>query len=312
MPPSYQQPGVRLFRDGKAAPTLVKDLQRDLRRLGYLRTGIDGILGKATEQAIQALQFDLLHNCGTGADGASPVCVRDYNQSRIAAVNGILDENLAAAMAAMLADEQFAKIPESSNPAQENAEIVRGLAEMQPAELPVPFLLGILKQESGLKHFWEPSAANDDSFVVVGLDRRQAGGPAITSRGYGIGQHTLLHHPPTPVEVSGFILDARGNVQTAIDELRRKFLYFVNGRTPGTRAADRLAEHGPGPLRVCRYQIGDPRRLTVCRECLKEYEGVPLRKNIGCDWPYAVRRYNGDGANSYHYQAQVLLRVLNG
>jgi hypothetical protein len=29
-------------------------------------------------------------------------------------------------------------------------------------------------------------------------------------------------------------------------------------------------------------------------------------------WPYAVRRYNGAGVNSYHYQAQVLLRVLNG
>ena len=27
--------------------------------------------------------------------------------------------------------------------------------------------------------------------------------------------------------------------------------------------------------------------------------------------PYAVRRYNGSGVNSYHYQAQVLLRVLN-
>jgi hypothetical protein len=27
--------------------------------------------------------------------------------------------------------------------------------------------------------------------------------------------------------------------------------------------------------------------------------GVPIRKSIGCDWPYAVRRYNGSGVNSY-------------
>jgi hypothetical protein len=39
---------------------------------------------------------------------------------------------------------------------------------------------------------------------------------------------------------------------------------------------------------------------------------VPDRKQFGCDWPYAARRYNGSGVNSYHYQAQVLLRILNG
>jgi len=33
-------------------------------------------------------------------------------------------------------------------------------------------------------------------------------------------------------------------------------------------------------------------------------------KNIPCDWPYAVRRYNGSGLNSYHYQAKILLNVL--
>ncbi len=36
------------------------------------------------------------------------------------------------------------------------------------------------------------------------------------------------------------------------------------------------------------------------------YENVPVREKIGCDWPYAVRRYNGGGINSYHYQARVL------
>jgi hypothetical protein len=37
---------------------------------------------------------------------------------------------------------------------------------------------------------------------------------------------------------------------------------------------------------------------------------VPIRKNIGCDWPYAVRRYNGAGMNSYNYQVKVLKNAL--
>ena len=40
------------------------------------------------------------------------------------------------------------------------------------------------------------------------------------------------------------------------------------------------------------------------------YLSVPLRKNIGCDWPYAARRYNGSGMNSYHYQVRVLINLL--
>jgi hypothetical protein len=36
---------------------------------------------------------------------------------------------------------------------------------------------------------------------------------------------------------------------------------------------------------------------------------VPARERFGCDWPYAVRRYNGGGLPSYHYQARVLRNV---
>jgi hypothetical protein len=121
-----------------------------------------------------------------------------------------------------------------------------------------------------------------------------------------------------------------------------KFLRFVNGSTPGTRADDRQAEFGRGTLRLCKYAAGDPRYMTDCRGCLAaagktdiragvtrfyagasrlyeptqyhartEYTDVPARNEIGCDWPYAVRRYNGGGVDSYHYQTQVLLRVLN-
>ncbi len=38
--------------------------------------------------------------------------------------------------------------------------------------------------------------------------------------------------------------------------------------------------------------------------------GVPVRRNFECDWPYAVRRYNGSGPNSYSYQALVLKKLL--
>ncbi|MFQ6672006.1 MAG: hypothetical protein ACE5KY_01800, partial [Candidatus Tectimicrobiota bacterium] len=42
------------------------------------------------------------------------------------------------------------------------------------------------------------------------------------------------------------------------------------------------------------------------------YRNVPIRANVGCDWPYAVRRYNGSGINSYHYQARVLQHLGSG
>ena len=41
------------------------------------------------------------------------------------------------------------------------------------------------------------------------------------------------------------------------------------------------------------------------------YKGVPIRKNFPCDWPYAMRRYNGSGVNSYNYQARVLKHLAS-
>ena len=334
---------MRLSRGVQASREVIRDLQRDLRRLGYLATGIDGAFGRGTEDAVRALQYDLLRNSGTGSDGSAPVRLRDYNRARVSSVDGILDEKLAAVLEEMIADERFAKVPDSPDPAAENQKIARDLAAMPSDRVPVPFLIGILKQESGLKHYSEPSGSNADNFVVLGLDRNAAGTPAITSRGYGVGQYTLFHHPPSQSEIQDFVLDPRANVQKAIGELLEKFLRFVNGSTPGTRADDRQAEFGRGPLRRCKYAAGDPRFMTDCRGCLAaagktdiragvtrfyagasrlyeptqyhaetEYAGVPARNEIGCDWPYAVRRYNGGGLDSYHYQTQVLLRVLNG
>lgn len=330
MPSQYQAAGLRLGRGVPGSLAAVKELQRDLRRLGYLRTGIDGIFGRETEAAVKALQYDLLHNHGAGPDGVSPVRVADYNGSRIHAADGVLDQQLAAVMAQMLSDVRFEQVPASRDPAGENAKVAAELKAMESSEVPAPFLLAILEQESGLRHYVEPAAANEDNFVVVGLDRNSAGGPAITSRGYGVGQYTLFHHPPTPEEVRSVILDPIKNVQKAVREFAGKFANFVNGSTAATRADDRQRELGSGPLRRCKYAAGDPRHMKTCRDCLAAagsrvvtveptqyhrqslYRGVPVRKNIGCDWPYAARRYNGSGVNSYHYQAQVLLRVLNG
>jgi hypothetical protein len=135
------------------------------------------------------------------------------------------------------------------------------------------------------------------------------------------------------------MVDPTGNLSMAMGELRGKFDRFVNGPTSGTRADDRIAEAGSGPLRECRFERTDPRFLRDCQACLREatstdiavgtpfyarssgamqyykklpYRGVPRRKDIPCDWPYAARRYNGSGVNSYHYQTIVLLNLLKG
>ena len=40
------------------------------------------------------------------------------------------------------------------------------------------------------------------------------------------------------------------------------------------------------------------------------YRNVPVPSAVECDWPYAVRRYNGAGINSYHYQVRVMQHLL--
>jgi len=40
------------------------------------------------------------------------------------------------------------------------------------------------------------------------------------------------------------------------------------------------------------------------------YRNVPDRADFLCDWPYAARRYNGSGNDSFHYQTRILLNLL--
>jgi len=128
------------------------------------------------------------------------------------------------------------------------------------------------------------------------------------------------------------------NVQKAYAVLREKFERFVVG--PADRADDRSAEHPLLPLRSCRYAPREPRYLRDCQRCAvrarkrdiargtpayagasfgyrpdqyyssSSYRGVPDRADFACDWPYAVRRYNGSGNDSFHYQTRVLLNLI--
>jgi hypothetical protein len=338
---SYAQPGLRLtLSDTPSA--LVRDLQRDLRQLGYHNGAIDGAFGIGTAQSVRALQCDLLSNMGKSSnnDGAAPVAVTDYNRGRVTDVTGLLDQNLVACISDMLDDGAFPKLPFSHSPLADNQLALQAVASMASSPVPFPFLYGILMQESGGRHFQVPSGSNLDNFVTVGCDTNDKANPArITSRGFGIGQFTLFHHPPTPDEVSSFIADPVGNVKQGVEELRLKFERFVIG--PDSKADDRIHEVGSGPLRRCKFDSADPLYLRDCVNCLQQagtenivaghtsvydgspdtyqvtqyqhgsYANVPIRKQIPCDWSYAVRRFNGSGPNSYDYQAEFLLKVLH-
>lgn len=340
--PSYLLPGLVLSSSAAFSPQVL-DLQRDLRSLGYAKGPIDGIYGAGTANSVEALQYDLQHNDGSssGGDGDAPVAVKGYNKGSITTMTGILEQSLAACIVEMLNDPAYPKLPSSADPATENANAIAAVKAMTPCSVPVPFLIAVLKQESGCLHYRVPEGANTDSFVTVGLDHNIAAAPtAITSRGYGIGQFTLFHHPPTAAEVQSVIIDPVKNVQHAVSKLVDKFSHYVAGTMSVTQSDDRIAEFGKGLLRSCRYPSTDPRYMSDCSSCLNaagtiniqsgitpffsgsedtyeqtqyhggNYRDVPVRSNIPCDWPYAVRRYNGSGPNSYDYQAEVLLRVV--
>lgn len=344
---SYRQSGLVLERGGgTASREQVRDLQRDLRALGYLRSGIDGVFGGGTELAVRSLQRDLLMNDGasTGDDGDAPVRVVDYNRGRVSDVTGQADQALVACLSDILDDPQFPTLPSSENPVEANEQALSQIARLPSPEVPSPFLVAILRQESDLQHFHVPGSGDDDTYISIGLDFNDPDRPdRITSRGYGVGQYTLFHHPPRSDEVAEFMVDVGGNVRRAIAELLDKFEHFVNGSTSGTRADDRIAEAGAGPLRLCKYASDDPRYMRDCRQCAAaagmadieagetpvyagaelvyeptqyyhqaSFTDVPVRKDLGCDWPYAARRYNGSGINSYLYQVRILQNLAQG
>lgn len=341
---SYNKPDMSIQRnESGATENQIRDLQEDLRKLGYLRNCIDGKFGAVTELAVMALQYDLLHNAGKSSanDGLSPIRMIDYNKGRVLSVTGIVDDKLAACISDMLDDSRLPLLPKAEDPKKENSFVIATIKNISSLSVPAPFLMAAFKQESGLKHYNEPQKNDDDTYIVVGLDTNAAEKYIITSRDYGVGQYTLFHHPPTQKEVEDFMLDVTKNIQKGALELKEKFDHFVNGQTSDTQADDRIAEAGRIPLRLCMYTASDPFYMKNCRECALKagqkniqegtpvfeesqitftptayykkasYARVPVRKNISCDWPYAVRRYNGAGINSYHYQTKVLLNLID-
>src|SRR5262249_16165780 len=91
----YRQSGLTLPRPGGTETnSQVRDLQRGLRRLGYLQRGIDGDFSSQTELAVKGLQHDLLHNDGGGSDGNAAVKMVDFNKGRVSTVTGEVDQNL--------------------------------------------------------------------------------------------------------------------------------------------------------------------------------------------------------------------------
>lgn len=323
MPP-YLRPGLALALGATNDPN-VRALQHDLRALGYLRAGIDGNFGAGTTAAIKALQYDVLHNNGRGKDGDSPVAVTSFNTKPggglyVTKVTGLFDQNFAEALAAMMADERVAKLPASDDPVSDNHKALDAIRSVPSTKAPVPFVVAIVTQESNSQHFHVPRGTDQDRFVTVGLDRNDADPDHITSRGYGIGQSTLFHHPPSFQDVADTIAGPLRNVQATFVELRQKFDGAVVGKNG---ASDRMAEHPRIPLRLCRYAPSDARYMNDCRNCAlrthriditrgtpayagasisyqptkyypsAEYPGVPNRAEFLCDWPYAARRYNG-------------------
>jgi hypothetical protein len=226
-----------------------------------------------------ALQFNLLNNSGTSSaapgDGSASVAVQNYNNGAVTGQTGILDQPLTACIASMLTDSSFPKVPNSTNPIGDNQAALAAVAAIFPPQVPVPFLMQTLSQESGQLHFHAPSTSNADNFVTIGLDQNNSSAPtAITSRGHGIEQYTLFHHPPAQSEVNGVIRDPVQNAVDAIQELLRKFNSYPIG--PSSTADDRIAEAGRGPLRFCQYQPSDPKYFWDCANCCRSAETVNI------------------------------------
>ena len=340
MPLAYRDAGLAQGKVQDAV--LVRALQQDLRCLGYLSRGIDGDFGPGTTQAVRRLQFDLMHNDGrsTRDDGPAPVALTSFNHG-VVAVSGIVDAALADSIESALADPLVPRLPRSDDPVAANRAALASVADIASKTAPTPFLLATFRQESGSQHYVVPESKQDaDTFVSIGLDHNGPSPDQVTSRGYGLGQYTLFHHPPRAEEVRDVITDPIRNVQTAFAELRDKFDHFIVG--PSDTADDHQAEHPMLSLRLCRYGPDDARYMRACKDCAlaaakvdisagtplydgstqtygqakyysdPSYIGVPDRATFLCDWPYAVRRYNGGGPDSFNYQAKILLNLLSG
>jgi hypothetical protein len=246
MPLIYNHPGTQLSEGGDANdPAMVRDLQRDLRALGYLRQGVDGVFGAGTAQAIRSLQYDLLNNRGnsTDSDGTAPVAMVSFNDNggvrRVTAVTGVLDEALSQCLEAILADDRVPRLPSVTDPRAENQAALAAIAGTASTIAPTPFIAAMVVLESNGQHFHVHAPDDLDTFVTVGLDRNDSAQPAranhITSRGYGrarprgLSMRLAICRPP-------------------LQRQRQRFLSLSDAGD----AAAAIAAYHPGELTRCR------------------------------------------------------------
>src|SRR5262249_57401604 len=133
-----------------------------------------------------------------------------------AAIHGSVSKAAADCIAAPLAADAYPKVPNAADAAAANAAAVQLITNAPSTVAPTPFTLAMFRQESNLQHYRVPSGANSDNFVTLGLDTKfPEQQNRVTSRGYGLGQFTIFHHPPRPAQVAHFILDPAPNVAKA-------------------------------------------------------------------------------------------------
>src|SRR5882724_4462537 len=174
----YQQPGLTLSTASGAQPDMVRSLQRHLRVLGYKGAGITGVYDSATERAVRSLQTDLVKPTQSVSGSAG---ISQYNGfgggPRVTAITGVVDQALAGCISAMLDDAQFAELPESDNPAGDNARALAAIRTHTGSVAPSPFVVAIVQQESSGRHYLVPRSADEDAFVTIGLDRNNQAEP---------------------------------------------------------------------------------------------------------------------------------------
>src|SRR5258708_20945929 len=138
-------------------------------------SGSEGIFKVGTDKAVRAMQYELLNNDGSGKDGRAPVALMSFNVGakgpRVTNVTGVLDSALADAIADSLDHLEVGKVPSADDPVAENTKALAEIANTTSGKAPAPFIVAIVRQESNGQHFHVPRKDDDDTFVLIGLDR---------------------------------------------------------------------------------------------------------------------------------------------
>lgn len=199
--PFYLKPGLVASRAEIMNVDVVRAVQVDLRKIGYLHSGVDGVFRLDAKVTIRALQYNLINNQGLSSieNGDAPVTVVTVNigtdGTLVQCVTGIFDQNVPNCFANMIADDREPKLAEGDDPVVANEQAVDAIVAHVDQSRPFIFDIAITHQESGGKLFAVPFGADLDHLATIGLDRNGQFLDRLTTRGYDIDQYTLFHHP---------------------------------------------------------------------------------------------------------------------